>query len=123
MSRRNRERRKANMETKGRSTLMSQVGKLIGFGFAPHPINGATHYVEVVFYKTPTEYVLCLSEGAGQGDPVSQRIGLGDDVPGAMFAPYAQRSIEGKLPYDEFKNFMNETMPESMPGIKLEWYK
>lgn len=122
MSRRNREKRKANLETKGRSTLLSQVGKLIGFGFASHPLMRG-YYVEIVFYQTPTEYVLCFSEGPGEGDPAAQRQGLGDDVPGALFAPYAQRSIQGSLPYDDFKKVMAETLPESMPGIKLEWYK
>jgi hypothetical protein len=44
-------------------------------------------------------------------------------MPGAAFAPYAARSIEAKLPYEELKKLMNESMPESLPGIKLEWYK
>jgi hypothetical protein len=113
--------KRRQLETNGRSTLYSQTGRLIGFGFVPHPLFDNC-FLEVVFYKTPTEYVLCMSEGKGAGDPESQRAGLGDEVPGSAFAPYAQRSIEGKLSYDEFKKMMEETLPSSIPGMKLEWH-
>lgn len=115
------------MNSKGKSTLIGEVGKLIGFGFADHPIL-ENSFIEVVFYQTKTEYVICISEGSLAGVSLAnrathQRTELGDDVPGAAFAPYAARSIGGALPYEELKKLMNETMPQSLPGIKLEWYK
>lgn len=116
-----------SMINKGKSTLIGQVGKLIGFGFADHPIL-ENSFLEVVFYQTSNEYVICISEGPLSGISLTnraclQRPGLGMNVPGEDFAPYAQRSIEGKLPYEELKKIMNEDMPKSLPGIKLEWYK
>lgn len=113
--------------TKSTSTLTGQIGKLIGFGFAAHPILEES-FLEVVFYQTSAEYVICISEGPLAGVSLTnramlQRPGLGVRVRGEDFAPFAARSIEGKLPYDELKRIMNESMPDSLPDIKLEWYK
>lgn len=115
------------MNNKGKSTLIGQVGKMVGFGFADHPIL-ENSFLEVVFYQTPSEYVICISEGPLAGVSLAiranlQRPGLGVSVPGEAFAPYAQRSIEGKMPFEELKKIMNEEMPKSLFGIKLEWYK
>lgn len=115
------------MNTKGKSTLVGQVGKLIGFGFADHPILGDS-FINLTLYKTKDEYVICISEGSQSRVSLIQRASLqrpnlGQDVPGESFAPYAARSIEGKLPYEELKKLMNESLPRSLPDIKLEWYK
>lgn len=115
------------IQTKGKSTLIGQTGKLIAFGFAEHPIL-ENSFIEVVLYQTKREYVICMSEGPLAGVPLPnranvQRTGLGSSVPGAAFAPYAARSLEGKLPYEEFKKVMNDSMPASLPGIQMEWYR
>jgi hypothetical protein len=110
-----------------RSALFGQVGKMIGFGFAEHPTLGDS-FIEVVFYQTEAEYIVCVSEGLIAGITLTtraylQRPGLGINVHGEDFAPFASRSIGGKLPFDELKKLMNEHMPTSLPGIKLEWCK
>jgi hypothetical protein len=115
------------IQTKGNSTLIGQVGKLIGFGFTEHLIL-ENSFIEVILYQTKLEYVICISEGPIAGVSLTnranaQRPGLGKDVPGKDFAPFAQRSIETKLPYEELKRLINESLPLSLPGIKLEWYK
>lgn len=115
------------MNTNGKSTLIGEIGKLIGFGFADHPILEKS-FIEVVLYQTRTEYVICISEGSLAGVSLvnranTQRSGLGNNVPGAAFAPYAARSIEAKLSYEGLKKLMSKSMPESLSGIKLEWYK
>ncbi len=118
------------MNTKGKSTLLGQMGKLIGFGFADHP-TAEDAFIEVVFYQTKTEYVICITEGPMAGLSLSQRAsmqrqGLGTEVPGEAFAPFAARSIERddkKLPYEELKKLFNESMPQSLPGVKLEWHR
>src|SRR5688572_1830644 len=100
------------MLEKGRSELFGKIATMIGFGFAEHPLK-PKHFLSVVFYKTPEEYVICLSEGPNQGMTLAQRAdqqrsGLGEEVPGMLIAPFAQRSLEAKFPLDEFKKIMTE---------------
>ena len=109
------------METKGRSYLLGETGRMVGFGFAPHPVM-ANHFIEAVFYKTQTEYVICITEGPGKGDPTSQRTGLGTKVKGKFFAQYAQRCIGGECSLEDFKKIMEESLSLGMPGIVFEWW-
>lgn len=112
------------MNIVGRSTLVGQEGKLIGFGFAPHPVF-PNSFLEVIFYQTNKEFVICMSEGTGKGDPETQKEGLGELVAGELFAPYAHRSvaISNDMDYEKFKALMMETLPESIKGLRMEWLK
>jgi hypothetical protein len=106
------------MEQKGKSTLIGKTATLVGFGFAPHPLQLNCYIESVVYQLANDEFVLCLAQGEGEGNPVEQRKGLGQKVPGVLFAPFAERHING---IDFLK--LQEIMAQGMPEMKFEWIK
>jgi hypothetical protein len=105
--------------TKGKSTLKSDKGQIIGHGAGPHPTTGPGGFLSLFFVRTGTEWVVCMSEGIGAYDWEAARKGLGADIPGNQFAPFAQRGLGASVPYDQFRKIMEESFPE----MKFEWVK
>jgi hypothetical protein len=110
------------MKEISRRTLIGKVGKLIGFAFDVSPLS-KKDFVELVIYRTATEYVMCHSGGPLAGISIEkraelQREGLGMHVPAALFAPFAQRSVGLELSYDDLKKICQENFPQTM---KFEW--
>jgi hypothetical protein len=108
---------KAKATTKGKSTLTSDMGQIVGHGAGPHPTYGPAGFLSLFFVRTGTEWVVCMSEGTGAYDWKAARKGLGADIPGNQFAPFAQRGLGVSVPYDQFRKLMEE----SFPGMKFEW--
>ena len=108
------------MNTTGKSTLLHQTGKMVGSGFARHPQKPGWS-MNVVVYKTDDQWVICLAELEGGGDPEAQRANLGSLVPGSLFAPYAARGIGAEMPYEELRRILDKSLPLSLPGIDLLW--
>lgn len=105
------------MREMGKSTLLKKTGKLMGFGYGQHPLK-ADWYMNVVIYRTDTDYVLCISElPKSQADPAALRKNLGTDVPGAAFAPYAARAIDVRFPFAQLKETLKEL------NANIEWFK
>ncbi len=108
------------MENTGQSTLFDETGRLVGFGFGPHPTS-AHKSINMVVYKTVKMWVICLSEPFGKGNPDALRPHLGTDVPGKDFARYAVRGVEVKFPFPELKKLLTEAGVESKSEMKWEW--
>jgi hypothetical protein len=108
------------MQEAGRSTLASKTGVLVGSGFAKHPINNVGS-INVAVYKTDDQWVICLAELSGCGDPEAQRSALGAEVPGSLFAAYATRGIGSEMPYAKVRELMDKSLPHSFPGIAMHW--
>jgi len=66
------------MDDIGKSTLLFKQGRLIGFTFLKHPIR-RNRQLHLVFYHIESEnqFVLCLSEVRGKGNPGLMRPYLG----------------------------------------------
>lgn len=107
------------MDTKSRFTLVNETGVLAGFAFGKHPVD-PNKSVNVVVYKVPSGWVVCLSEPTGPGVPELLRPALGSNVAGRDFAQFAVRHLEGKLPFADLKKVMT-AMEQTVKNIKWEW--
>jgi hypothetical protein len=106
------------MKSINRGDLNRKMAKLVGFGYEQHPLN-KKWWIHVVFYWIqPDEWIICLGEVKDKPKPEEMRPHLGDMVPGAAIAPYAERNIKGLKSYDEFKKMVLVGFPE----ISFEWW-
>lgn len=105
----------------GKSTLIGTTGLFVGFGYGSHILK-KDWFISVCFYHIKNNWIICMSEGSGKFDVKSQKSGLGKKVSGENLIPYAVRCIGG-LPYQEFRDIMNQELKITIPDIKFEWFE
>ncbi len=106
-------------EERGRGTLEGSQGRIVGHGAGPHPTIGTAGFMSLFLVRTRTEWVVCMTEGAGRYNWKEARKGLGVEIPGEQFAPFAQQGLSSRVPFEEVKG----VMAKSFPDLKFEWWE
>jgi hypothetical protein len=109
------------MRSQGKSSLLDKVGTVVGIGFAKHP-QRAGWALQVTVYKTDDQWVMCFAELPGIGERSLLKAQLGSQVPGSVFAKYAVRGISIGLPFAELRTTLEASLPQSLPGLKMDWH-
>ena len=105
----------------GKSTLLDELGILIGFGYGSNTFKSSGWWVGFNIYRISAGIVICISEGQGQYDVVRERGNLGQLVPGAHFSPFAARFIGAGLDSAELREMLEQSLRETVPDIQFEW--
>lgn len=105
------------IKDQGKSTLLNKVGVIVGHGAGPHPFNKPA-FMAIFVVRTDDQWVICISEGAGEYDWVSARKGLRNTICGEDFAPYAARGIEVNLSFPEVREILTKSFKDQ---FTLEW--
>lgn len=111
------------MTTENRPTnsLHGQTGRVVAHGTMPHPALGESGFMAMFVVRTPDQWVICMSEGAMPYDWEKAREGLGTELRGEQFAPFAQRGVpaagRGAVPPDQVRRIVEKSFPQ----VKFEW--
>jgi len=107
-------------EHRGTTELLKQTGRVVGCGAAPHPLHDEG-FVSVFVVRTTQSWVICLSEGKKAYDWAEARNGLGAEIPGTQFAPFARRGLARKLSFAEMHRVVEESFASQ--DFTFEWWK
>lgn len=107
-------------EQRGRSDLLTFIGTVVGHGAAPHPVID-DGFVGVFVVRIPGRWIICMTEGDKPYDWPSARAGLGQQIPGDRFAPFARRGLRDSVPFAEVRRITEESMAEM--GFRFEWWE
>ena len=105
------------IKNQGMSTLFGKTGVIVGHGAGPHPFNKPA-FMSIFIVRTDDQWVICLSEGAGEYDWDGARDGLGNFIKGEDFARHAARGIGIEVDYPEVRRLLTESFKDK---FTLEW--
>lgn len=106
-------------EHRGAAELRKQKGIVVGHGAAPHPLF-AEGFVSIFIVRTDQAWVVCLSEGKVAYNWTEARKGLGAEILGTQFAPFARRGVGRKTPFAELRRVVEESFKEQ--DFTFEWW-
>jgi len=103
------------MQELGKSTLLKKTGQLVAFGFEEHPVK-PNWFLEMNVFKTDDKWIICFSEGEGEGNREKSRTELGNMFPGTDFARHAHSCFDAFVPYQKVQEILN-----NLPKMNIEW--
>lgn len=113
----------ANNEEQSPTTLHGKTGHVVCHGAIPQFDMGVPGFAAIFVVRTSDQWVICVNNGIGEYDWEKADSGLGVEIPGEQFAPYAQRGLaaegEGAVSFATLR----EIMDKSFVNGEFHWFE
>lgn len=110
-------------EEQSKTALHGKTGHVVCHGAMKQMNMGMPGFVAIFVVRTADQWVICVNHGLGDYDWDKADTGLGVELPGEQFAPYAQRGLaaegEGSVSFAQLR----EIMDKSFVNGTFHWFE